>query len=236
MYEKILSKLKLQRGQTSHVTDRSLEDLAKSLQTVITTDELLEKTDLSPAIASIDGNISYYTKQAVDKLKQEQEAERLKKEKELKEKEEAEKQLQDAKDKDGNTPEWVKAMMEQNRLLMEQSKQFANDLQSLKTEKVTTNRSDLLNKELNGVPDYLANPIRNSFKLAKFVNDEEFTAYLTSVKTEKDNFLQQAKEHGINFTAPGTNVKKTEQNGQTPELSEALKLVIKQKEKQNATN
>ena len=40
----------------------------------------------------------------------------------------------------------------------------------------------------------------------------------------------------MNFTAPSTNVKKTEQNGQTPELSEALKLVIKQKEKQNATN
>jgi len=86
------------------------------------------------------------------------------------------------------------------------------------------------------VPDYLANPIRNSFKLAKFENDEEFTAYLTSVKTEKDNFLQAAKEQGMNFTAPSTNVKKTEQNGQTPELSEALKLVIKQKEKQNATN
>ena len=49
MFEKILQKLKAQRGTTSNVSDKSLEDLAKSLVTVITTDELLNAMDLSAA-------------------------------------------------------------------------------------------------------------------------------------------------------------------------------------------
>ena len=46
MYEKILQKLKEQRGDTSNVSDRTLQDLAKTLEGFITTDDLLETMDM----------------------------------------------------------------------------------------------------------------------------------------------------------------------------------------------
>ena len=45
MFDKILAKMQEQRESDSNVTDRTLEDLARTYETVISTDELLEGMD-----------------------------------------------------------------------------------------------------------------------------------------------------------------------------------------------
>jgi len=232
MFVKILQKLKLQRGNPSNVSDRSLDDLARSLETVITTDEILVKADLTKAILSIDGNIRNYSSQQVKKINDVAEAERLEKERQeaLKKK-----GKEDAKKKTGvqntNTdpPEWAQSIIEQNEKLVQQ-------MQALQTDKVTTSRKETLKKALTGLPEYYSNPILASFKETSFDTDEKFADYLQVIDKNKKGFELAAKEQGLNTSTPQVNVKVPEDNGETKELSAARKLVNKQKEKENATN
>ena len=200
MYEKILQKQQEQRGTTSNVSDRSLEDLAKSLIPVITTDDILTVVDLTPAIASFDGNINHYTSEVIKKAKEEADVkEKAKKAAELVAKKAEEKAKKDKKEgivpKTDEPPEWAQTMMEQN-------KKFGEDLTALKNEKVTSKRSDRLNKILKELPEYLANPIKNSFKMASFENEGAFDTYLQSVEKDSEAFGQAAKKQGLNINTP----------------------------------
>lgn len=238
MYEKILLKLKEQRGTTSNVTDRSLEDLAKSLVSIITTDDILALTDLSAAIASIDGNINHYTSEAVKKAKAEEEKEKAKKVEEAaaKKAEEA-KRKKAAGSKNEEIPEYAQALMDQNKLILEQNQTFADNLNALKQEKETSKRGEQLSKVLNGLPEYLVNPIKESFKTASFKDEEAFSTYLQQVEKSGKTFEQQAKEQGLNTDTPTIVVKKPVDNGETKELSAAREMVNKhKKEKEDATN
>ena len=76
MYEKILQKLKTQRGTTSNVSDRSLEDMAKSYELIIKDDEALNALDFTKIIQSLDGNISKIAADAAKKAKDEAEAQK----------------------------------------------------------------------------------------------------------------------------------------------------------------
>ncbi len=231
MLEKILQKLKEQRGTTSNVSDRSLEALAKSLVILITTDEILAVADLSTAIESIDGNINHYTAEAVKKAKDAEDVEKAKKATELAVKKAAEKAKKDKEKGTGTkteeTPEWAKTIMEQNQ-------KFSEDLIALKQEKVTSTRSDQLNKIVKELPEYLANPIKESFKTASFENDEAFSTYLQQVEKSGKTFEQAAKEQGLNTSTPSVNVHVPEETGETSELADARKLV--NKNKKDATN
>lgn len=223
MYEKIVAKLKLQRGTTSNVSDRSLEDLAKSLVAIITDDSILEKADLSAAIASIDGNINHYTAESMKKASADLEKEKAKKaagEASKKAAEEASK----AKDSD-DVPAWAKTIMEQNQKLTE-------DLNGLKTEKVTTSREDALKKTLQGLPEFYSKPILEAFKNTNFESDDKFNEYLTSTNTNSQAFQQAAKEHGLPTSIPSADVKKPVETGETSELGEARAVLQKQKETQ----
>ena len=230
MYEKILQKLKDQRGATSNVSDRSLEDLAKSLVTIITTDEILALANLTEAIESIDGNINHYTAEAVKKAKEEEEKE-AKKATELAAKKAEEARKKKAGTKTEDPPEWMETM----KTIMEQNQKISDDLIALKQEKVTSTRGTQLNTVLKDLPEYLANPIKESFKKTAFENDEAFSTYLQQVEKSGKTFEQAAKEQGLNTTAPSVTVKVPEDTGETTELSDARKLVNKQKEK-NAAN
>lgn len=237
MYEKILLKLKEQRGTTSNVSDRSLEDMAKSLVSIITTDDLLALTDLSGAIASIDGNINHYTSEAVKKAKEEEEKEKVKKaEEEIAKKAEEAKKKKVAKGKGEEIPEYAQALMDQNKLILEQNQTFADNLNALKQEKETSKRGERLSKVLNGLPEYLVTPIKESFKTALFKDEEAFSTYLQQVEKSGKTFEQQAKEQGLNTDTPSVTVKKPVDNGETKELSSARELVNKLKKEENATN
>ncbi len=234
MYEKIVQKLKEQRGTTSNVSDRSLEDLAKSLETVITTDEILAVADLTKAIESLDGNISYYASGAVKKAKDIEEAEKANEATKLAAKKAAEKVKKEAGKKD-DTPDWAKALFEGVDELREQNKTHSANLLALKNEKVTSTRSDKLNTIIKDLPDYVKDPIKEGFKTASFTNDEAFSTYLQQVEKSRKTFEQAAKEQGLNTNVPTVIVQKPVDTGETSEIADARKLVNKNK-KENATN
>ena len=146
MKEKIFLKLKAQRGTTSNLSDRSLDDLARSLESIITTDEILSKFDFSAAIASLDGNINHYTAEQVKKIK-EAEEKRLKEEAEKKAAEEAAKN----KDPKEETPEWAKAIIEANKVMAERIASFEKEktiLTKKEQARLALQNSKLLPKEV----------------------------------------------------------------------------------------
>lgn len=233
MYEKILQKLKEQRGQTSSISDRSLEDLAKSLTLIISTEEILGKTDFTGAIRSLEGNISHYTAEQVRKAKEDAEkADKVKKDAELAEAAKKKKEEEDAK-KVGDVPEYVKVLMEQTKAIMEQNKLFGAELSALKTDKVVSSRAERLKKSLEGIPPYVANPILSAFNKTTFNSDEDFDGYLKEVEKNKGEFEQAAKEQGLNTYSPATPPKKSEETGESPLIADARKMVLEQKEKEN---
>ncbi len=232
MKEKIMTALKKQRKENSNVSDRSLEDLATSLSTIITTDELLEKADLSASLESLDGNINHVSAEAVkaDQRRKEQEDARKKEEEKRRKEQEAIQNNQNTK-KDGGdvtnqTPEWAKALIEQN-------KRMAERMDSMEKTKTQQTRLDKVKKTLSNTPDFFNKPIVTGFNRLSFETEEDFNEYLKEVENSKKTFEKQAKENGLNTTMPGQNVKKPDEDtGETEELHEAMKLAQKAKEKE----
>lgn len=236
MFEKIFQKLKDSRSENSTVSDRTLETLAHNLATVITTDEILATYNAKTAIDSVDGNIrneaSNAIKRAEDiKKKADEDAKKLE---DVKKADELAKKVKTSK-KD-EVPEYVQAILAQNKLLAESLQKVQSDIQGINAKTVRQTREEVLNAALKDVPDYVSNTIKNSFKVAKFETDEVFTEYINSVKTDTTAFKDAAKAQGLNTFSPSKEVKKPEPTGETPSLSEARILINKQKEKQNATN
>jgi hypothetical protein len=223
MYEKILQKLKEQRVSTSNgkeqrvstsnVSDRSLEDLAKSLETIISTDEILLSADFSKAISSIDGNINSYTASAVNKAIID-----------------TDKKIRDEFGKKPTTektaatePQDIKA------ILNEALSPLITEINTLKGEKVLIGRQDILSSKLNGTPDAYKNSVLTNFKRANFKDDEDFNSYITEIETQSKGVIQEAKEKGLNFGVPSSNVHKVEEN----ELDPVFKTAIKAREEEN---
>jgi hypothetical protein len=222
MLEKILQKMKSQRGKTSNVTDRSLQDLAKTYESFITTDEQLETADFSPAIASLDGNINKYTADAVTKEK----ADRQKAIDEAVAKAKGTTPTtEEKKPEEGQeTPEWVQA-------LIDKTKKLEESLNSLQGERTATVRQQQLQEVLKGTPDYFQKPIVTGVTRLQFNTEEEFTEYIETVKQTRTDFEQAAKEQGLNTAAPGTDRKPTGNNGQTDALATARELANKARQK-----
>lgn len=201
MYEKILQKLKTQRGTTSNVSDRSLEDLAKTLTAFILNDQALESADFSAAIASIDGNINRYTADQVKKHKEAEEAAKKKAQEDAdkKAKEEAAKKAAEEAAKSGiptnEPPEWAK-------LIIEGIAKVNGDIAGIKTEKAQVSRAEILKKSLENLPDYFTKPILNGFERLKFESDEDFVSYKSEVEKQRDDFVQAMKENGLNTFQP----------------------------------
>ena len=230
MHEKIVAKLKTQRGTTSNVSDRTMEDMAKAFELVINTDEVLATFDFSSAIKSMDGNISNYTAEQVKLMNSKTEAERVATEKAEAEKAEAEKaEAERIKGGGVEVPEWAKAMKAQSDILMEQNKTLAEKLGTFEQNKTHESRRDILKKKLTGLPDYFVKPIQENFKNAQFSDEDAFTGYIGVIEQSAADFKQKAAEGGLNIDAPSPNVKKPENNGQTEALADAFATLEKSK-------
>lgn len=239
MFEKILQKLKEQRGQNSSVSDRTLNDLAKSYSNIITTDEQLTAFDFAPLIDSINGNISHHSASSVNAFKEKQEEEAKKK----KEEEERKKNLQEKANKaaqnagnageNGQAPEWMSQFIQGMEAQKQVNERIMQELTGLKTEKVTSTRKTQLDQVLKNMPDSFKKMVYSGFELASFENEDSFNSYLEQVKENAKGLEQVAKEKGLNSWAPPTKVDKKEAAGnETPVLKSALALVEKEKENQ----
>lgn len=224
MLEKILQKLMEQREENSNVSDRTLQDMAKNLEGLITTDDQVEAMDFKVLIASIHGNVQKNTADEIKKLNAIEKKKTPKVEKtpeeilaEKAEKEKLEKQQ-------AEIPPWAKASMEAIQKL-------SGKLDKFEADKTSSSREVILKNSLKDLPDYYANMIVAGFKNASFESEETFEEYLTQVKTNGDKFIQTAKEQGLNTAKPNVDVKKPElETGQTTELKDASEMVKKQKD------
>ena len=206
MYTKILEKLKTQRGQTSKISDRSLEDLARSMETLVITDEALEKIDFSKAIASLDGNLNAYTAAQIKAL-------------EDKKKETPPAATPTTPTGGSEIPEWAKGLMETTKVLSE-------SIAALGQEKIGESRSVKLDNALQGLPDYVTGPIKAAYKNAKFESEESFSEYLTNVSTNVEIFKTAAKEQGLNTGTPiGKPKTSSEENQMSPIFARAFAAV-----------
>lgn len=223
MYEKIVKELMKLRKESSNVSDRSIKDLAKSLEVTIADDEALKKIDFGAILESIDGNIRHNTKLEVEKInKKEKEKEVLDANKLA---DNASKQLKDS-DKESDVGEIVAAAV-QTALAP-----LTKEISSLKTAKVADTRKEQLTTLLEKTPKYYQEPILASFENMSFDSDAKFDTYLEKVTTGKDSFLQEAKENGLPVSTPADNVEVPEDTGEDATLKDALELVEDSKEKE----
>lgn len=229
MYEKILQKLSTQRaaikaatGKASNVSDRTLQALAKSLEPVITTDEVLTTFDFTESIKSFDGNIGHVTKSQLQKAKDDEKAEADR----LAAEEQARKDAE-AAGKDDKVDIGAQIASALKTALTP----LTQEIQGLKSEKVNTSRTEQINAVLKDAPDYYTAPIIQGFDNMNFETDEDFTEYLSGISTAKTTFVQALKEQGLPTNTPNPRTHIPEETGETDELSDARKILADSKEK-----
>jgi len=166
-----------------------------------------EKTDLSNAIKSIDGNINHAAKNAL----LEAEKETNKKVEADKKKAEADKKKLDGKKKldEEEVPAWAQTMMEQNQEMAEHNQKLAEKIGNFEKSKTTSGRLEKLTETLKDVPEYYSKPILASFNSMTFADDTKFDEYEIEVKTAKESFMQTAKENGIVVAPPSKDLSST---------------------------
>ena len=74
---------------------------------------------------------------------------------------------------------------------------FATELNSIKTNKVVETRKQLLIKELEGLDEGFRTPYLNAFDRMNFVDDDDFNAHLSNVKTEVVKIQQSLIDKGL---------------------------------------
>lgn len=215
MYEKILQKLKSQRGSNNQVTNKTLEAKAKTLESLITTDEILATVDFTDEIASMQGNIGHIASEAVKNAGTEAEKLQAKKAQEEADKLAAEK-LASATPGAEEIPEWAK-------LIIEQSKKTAETLSALQGEKITTTRSEKLNEILKEAPKAFKDQVVSNFNQMQFADDDAFNAFTETTKTNFDGFKQLASEQGLSFSTPSLDVKPEPKTKLNPVFEKAFK-------------
>lgn len=213
MQEKILAKLKEQRGQNSQVSDKTLEAMAKTWSNVIKDDETLNGIDFTDQISSFQGNIGHIAKQVKEDT--EKAYKQVVKTPEQIPSEEAEKKRieEDNKSK-GISPE-LAALMEQNKQIME-------TLSRIQGEKITTTRSQKLESILKDAPKAYKDQVIGSFSKMNFDDDSDFEGFINTTKTNFEGFQQMAKEQGISFVTPTAVTKKQEGEQLNPVFKAAL--------------
>jgi hypothetical protein len=214
MLEKILQKLKAQRGTTSVISDKSLEDIAKSLVAIIATDEILNIFDFAPVLTSLDGNVNSYTAEAVKKAKEAVKPQ---------DKKDPIIELIKEPEKADDTPEWAKALLEQNKVLV-------GEINVLKGDKIVKTRTEKLDAILKETPDIYRNTVLKSFNRATFTDEEDFNGYLAEIQEESKTVIQEGREKGLAFSAPSATITKPDPDGISPEMEKTIKEITQKSE------
>lgn len=204
MKDKIKEKLKTLMDKTS-VSERTVEDLADILATVVTTDEILESFDYSKLIKSVDGNINAVVSKAVKPVQKEE----------------------PVKLADGQV---VKTELDEFTKLKNDLENLKNELQSAKIAKLETERSFKFKENISKLPDNIKNVFEKSYAKMKFSEDEtEFDTYLTEIQADIAGLVQTNNLNGLNGQAPSAVVKPIVSDGQDSILASALNTLKEQK-------
>lgn len=217
MREKILSKLKDQRGKNLQITDKTLEAKADVLSSIITDDEMLAKVDFTSELESMQGNIGYIAKGAVEDFKSK--LPEPPKQQDLK--------PQDPKpntDTKSDMPEWAKAMIDE-------LKETKNELANIKGEKITSSRSEKLTSILKDAPESYKKQVLKSFSKMNFENDEDFAEYVTETENNLKEHNQMLVEQGLPKLGGERSKGNEDLGGRDATLASASKVIADAKAK-----
>ncbi|MEI6752356.1 MAG: hypothetical protein WCK78_04240 [Paludibacter sp.] len=99
---------------------------------------------------------------------------------------------------DDNTPEWAKALIEQN-------KKLADEVAGIKSGKTTDVRRQTLEAKLKDAPEAFKKSILKNFGRMAFETEEEFDEFITETETDLNTAIQEAANNGLgSFPKPGS--------------------------------
>jgi len=99
---------------------------------------------------------------------------------------------------DDNTPEWAKALIEQN-------KKLADEVAGIKSGKATDIRRQTLEAKLKDAPEAFKKTVLKNFGRMAFQSDDEFDEFITETETDMTTATQEAANNGLgNFPKPGS--------------------------------
>lgn len=219
MFEKILQKLKQQRGQNIQVTDKTLEAMAKTWANIVKDDETLNGIDFSEQINSLQGNIGHIAKQV---------------------KEDTSKQFEGyIKPNQTPNPNPTPQPNDQPKpgddiaaLIKQALSPLQEQIEKMQGEKITTTRSQELNDLLKDAPKAYKDSVLAGFSKALFADDDDFNAFKETQKMNYEGFQQMAKESGITFPTSSAGVKKPVDDGRDSTLASAAKVIADAKAKE----
>lgn len=228
MFEKILQKLKQQRGQNLQVTDKTLESMAKTWSNIVKDDETLNGIDFSEQINSLQGNIGHIAKQVKDDTAKQFEG--------------YVKPNPTPNPNPSPTPQPndpPKPGDDIAAIVANAIKTAVSPLQEqiakMQGEKITTTRSQQLLEVLKDVPEQFKQQVTNNFNRMSFTDDADFESFKTETATNVSGLVQMAKESGITFPTSSAAVKKPVDDGRDSTLASASKLIAEAKAKETKT-
>lgn len=122
-------------------------------------------------------------------------------------------------DKGKDTPEWAKAIIEQN-------KKLADELLNLKGEKTASTRSSRFNELIKNIPEKQKAIFLKSFNKMTFKDDEDFTSYLEELKPEVEAIVSDEESRGATFGRPLGGNKSWNKEASETECDEIAKRII----------
>jgi len=181
MKEKIFASLKTACGNTTSISDKTLEKIAEKLAVSVKEESQIEAAiELEkPILLAIDGNINFVTAEAVKKVKP------------------VEKPVPPVdKPTDPNEPEWFKSYREKQD---QETAALKNKLDLFDKEKVQNQlRSDLASKlKEKGIPDSYVKGRQLAIE-----KPEDIDVMVASVEADYGQFRQEMVEQGIIISVP----------------------------------
>lgn len=222
MYEKILQKLKDQRGSNNQVTDKTLEVKAKTLEKIITSEEILATVDFTDEITSMQGNIGFIASDAVKNAATEAEKKAAEAQTEAQKKEAAKKAAEEA-EKKGDKPDMAK-------LISDALNPIVEEINGLKKQKALQTRQELLNEKIKDTPLIFKNTTLSNFKRMNFETDDEFNEYISETEQSAKEAIQIGNESGLKFATPSKEVHKPDPDAVSPEMEKAIDEITTKKE------
>jgi hypothetical protein len=183
MKEKILSQLKSACGNTTSISEKTLQIIAERMAANITEESQIEAAiELEkPILQAIDGNINFVAADAVKKIKPIEK--------------QAEKKTEE-KPNDPNEPEWFKTYREKQD---QETTALKNKLENYDKEKTQTQLNSKITAKLKekGIPESYYKGRNLSIE-----DENDIDSLVTSIDTDYVSFKQELAESGVIISVP----------------------------------
>lgn len=129
---------------------------------------------------------------------------------------------------DKDTPAWAQALIDSHEEIAESNKKLMEEVNALKTGKVSESRIEKLNNALKDTDSNFQKPVLSAFQRMTFQDDADFENYLSEINESVKTYLEDtsSKNLGI-FPKPMGNkerVKKEASKEEVKEIVDGMKI------------